>query len=738
MKVKFNMKIKWKQRRQLFHIGIVIVFITGLSLQPFASSHHVLAAENSEDTDSNEHSGGFLVETAKVEGAMDPLEAMVGIIDIEEGVIHGLTMTKVLETNDKGTLIIKIKPDGPVPISDLKGTAIAITLDGVCDTDNPEWVCIRGVEMTLTEQFAGTISLPGAIVEACYEGQCADDKEEDLEAMSLMLDEDMTIEDIEHDLNSINEIMQVVEERLEDAKESEQTIAEEEQENQVEQALENFDSSDSDQDELIDSAHDIQETYTTFNEHASELALTTAVVDDILKQVTLVLEQDAEELTRLEDELSEANESISKQKQSKQTQEAKDENEQLAESIARLKETMTKLEDKVTKNERTLMPLEKSSRSLTKQLHGFYDSIQSHSENLGQSQDEKISEIREALDVAEPSKVLEKQLNDVRQQMDDTELVEETAEHEQTIEEASKQATSSVLSVSLAKRIGELDDQIEEEINEKSATWEDQSEQLSRLEDELGDLVGLAQLPETLFLEYELNVLLKEKHDYRAEMFANISRWQQLLTTLKEKQEEIEEALGQHDVNQQLLDELAQAITTFEQRYTAAELSTIAQYLNISAQLERALQLSELIDNGQHVLRTIAPIRKTTDRHLHELEAQSSELVNKVLVFNTLNQESYVAFKESLAKFTKSVQQLERPIKQLNNHLAIAEDLLGNRVSEYAELQQMYATIDDVITMHNRLVDLIEDLDGLPYFEKVKDLITEIEAQRQQMESMVQ
>src|SRR5690606_26123584 len=128
---------------------------------------------------------------------------------------------------------------------------------------------------------------------------------------------------------------------------------------------------------------------------------------------------------------------------------------------------------------------------------------------------------------------------------------------------------------------------IEEEIQEESETWQQHEKQINTLEKKLDSLAALVQLPETLALEYELDVILKDKHQYRLSMFENISHWKQLMTTLKEKHEQLEEAVEQYESNQQLLNQLIDAILKYKQRYTAAELSMIAKYLNIKAYVER-------------------------------------------------------------------------------------------------------------------------------------------------------
>src|SRR5699024_5001315 len=53
-------------------------------------------AEESEDVVALENSDDFVIESEKVDGKMDLEEALGGNIDIEEGEIHGLKITKKL------------------------------------------------------------------------------------------------------------------------------------------------------------------------------------------------------------------------------------------------------------------------------------------------------------------------------------------------------------------------------------------------------------------------------------------------------------------------------------------------------------------------------------------------------------------------------------------------------------------------------------------------------------------
>lgn len=729
------MKVKQKIYRPIFHFTIAIILIIGYCLQPHTS-------HGQEQTNDVGHSGGFKVKIEKIEGVMDAFEIMQGIVDIPEGQIVGLTITKTLEETKHGTLVINIKSPGPIPIDQLKAKSIGYPFfESLCEASKEDWLCMQGVEMTLSEQSVNTIDLPNATVETCYEGQCPDDKEENAEQMSLMSDESSTLESIEKNLQSTAQILKVAEEQITQAAALDETIAKEELQEQVKDSLENFKTSDSDSnDELVQSAEKIHATYETFNEKASQLALRTSVIADILKQVELVLENENEKIAKLEETLAEANETfVAESKQDQKSNEPDKENEKLEKTITELKSKLSENEKQIEKLQNDVKPLAQSSDNLTKQLNQYYETIQNYSDDLKTLEDDKqIQSIQKWLEVSEPAKGLEKQLEKTLAHFDNDNLVDQTEKQSKLINEANKQVKSTVLSVPLAKEIGELDEQIEQEIQEESETWQQNEKQINTLEKKLDSLATLVQLPETLALKYELDVMLKDKHQYRLNMFENISHWKQLMTTLKEKHEQLAEAVEQHEANKQLLEKLIEAILKHKQLYTEAELSMIAKYLKIEAYVEREQKISELIENGVQVWSTAMPLIEEANQQLGKLESLSDELVDKVLVINLLQDESYTEFKTVFEQLKKSISQLETPMTQLHNHVTIAEELLGDRIAEYKELVQMYNAIDEVSTLSKRVDQLSKELDSLPYFDKIKEIVKEMKQLKARIDKMIE
>lgn len=729
------MKLCRKIHKQIFHFAIALILIIGLCFPAVET----LAQEEAED---DGHSGGFLVKSEKIEGVMDAFEIMQGNVDIPEGQIFGLTIIKTLSETEYGTLVIKIKSPGPVPLNHLKAKSIGYPFfASLCDSSKEEWLCMEGVEMTLSEQSVNSIDLPNATVETCYEGQCSDDKEEELETLSLMHAEEKSIDDIEQDLQSANEILHVVEEELANAQQTNQLIAEEDQEQQVQRSLDQFHQSLTEEEELLKQANDVHQHYSAFNENASLFHLRTSVIDDILKHVTHILEHNGKAIEELEASIQEAAEEISAQKQNLQTQESLAEYEALEETLSDVKAMMDAIEEKVENHQKALEPLAQSSTAMMETLTQYYEAIQDEIAQIDKLEKRgDIDALLQALDVAEPAKELEKQIRKLLDEMTETNLLADTEKHEEMIAAANEQAAQSIVTIALAKQVGELGSQIDEEIDEEAETWEKQFEQLNQLEKEFGFLVQLAQLPETLVLEHELSVRLNEneKDDYRVQMLTNISEWKQWLHALNEKQEEIETALKQYENNQSLLAQLAQSILAAQERYTPAELSTLARLLNLESIFEQEQQLSELIEDGLQVKQALDPMVDSANNRLDQLEAVSTELVEKVIVVNTLNDESFSEFVNLVAEFRSFVDQIEQPAKQLQNHLLIAEDLLGERITEYTELQDMQQTIARVEKMAERLNQLIEALDALPYFDKIKEQVKELQEAQNVLESLIQ
>ncbi|WP_449619852.1 hypothetical protein [Robertmurraya sp. Marseille-Q9965] len=123
-----------------------------------------------------EDSGGFIIESEKVDGVLDLVGIVAGKITIYEGEIYGLTITKkVNRGGNQEPIVIRVKSAGPIPVKKLtastKGNSIP-EFTGLCTPGKPGRICMENVTMTVTAQQAASIALPNATVETCYASQC--------------------------------------------------------------------------------------------------------------------------------------------------------------------------------------------------------------------------------------------------------------------------------------------------------------------------------------------------------------------------------------------------------------------------------------------------------------------------------------------------------------------------------------------------------------------------------------
>lgn len=162
------MKKSRSNHRSFAFLGLITMLCLGL----FLSSFPPKTASAAGNTDTSGNSGGFIVQADKVEGSMNVVAMAAGNVDMGEGKIYGLTITKVLQKS-KPNLIIKIKSQGPIPVKDLKGKLMGLPqFSSPCVPSKLGWLCLSNVKMKLSEQTVGAISLPNATIETCFEGQC--------------------------------------------------------------------------------------------------------------------------------------------------------------------------------------------------------------------------------------------------------------------------------------------------------------------------------------------------------------------------------------------------------------------------------------------------------------------------------------------------------------------------------------------------------------------------------------
>lgn len=273
-------KQKWKN---ICHLSIMIMLVGGFILSPIGrmlvfaeegnqeteSKQPEKAEENVESGEAEGNSGGFTVVSERVEGDMDLLGALTGQIDIAEGKITGLTITKELETGDeRDPMVIQITSPGPVDLQELYtetmdgGPPEFDLIEGLCTSDTPGWACLEDVTMEVDHQTVENISLPEAKIETCFLDECDFDLPDESTA-----DENT----IETALQAIEEQQLSLEDMMDGLKDDEEKLS----------AIQN----------LLAEATDIYEQI-QHDEHVEELA---AVIEDMVEFFETETLKDAEE-----------------------------------------------------------------------------------------------------------------------------------------------------------------------------------------------------------------------------------------------------------------------------------------------------------------------------------------------------------------------------------------------------------------------------------------------------------
>jgi hypothetical protein len=223
------MKNQQYDKKRLY-IGMILILVLSSVFAPIG----VIFANNSaQDTSGN--SGGFIIETEKVDGAMDLIGALTGNISISEGNIYGLTITKVIERGEGlEPLVVRIKSPGPIPVSNLEAQTVNNELPnigGLCKPGQLGWVCLENVVMNVEDQFVESISLANANIHTCYLSECGElpdynpmlsleelekilNGEDDKEREELLQDILDLLDDQEEDLAQLKELLAIVSESL--------------------------------------------------------------------------------------------------------------------------------------------------------------------------------------------------------------------------------------------------------------------------------------------------------------------------------------------------------------------------------------------------------------------------------------------------------------------------------------------------------------------------------------------
>src|SRR5690625_448995 len=168
---------------------------------------------------------------------MDLAEALGGNIEIGEGLITGLTITKVVEVGEgEEPLVIMIKSPGPIPIKELSAKTLGGGLPdftGLClDPIEVGWLCLEEVTMEVTSQSVEEIDLPDAEIESCYLSECEDVgiSESEIEALMADVEEEdtpLSLDEIKDGLEDDRELLQEINAHITDATETNEKLEEE-------------------------------------------------------------------------------------------------------------------------------------------------------------------------------------------------------------------------------------------------------------------------------------------------------------------------------------------------------------------------------------------------------------------------------------------------------------------------------------------------------------------------------
>lgn len=537
-------------------LGMAFVLIVGTCF-PSPVPQTAFAAENDGD------SGGFVVFTERVEGAIDIGAILGGRVEISEGVIEGLTITKRLENTSEGPLVIKISSPGPIPVEDLKGDTVGLPeLGGLCFSDTFGWLCLENTTMTLTEQTAKSIALPNATVETCFEDECEDGGQR-AGAMSEGKDKEKSVEEILEMIDGLNEQMATVRDLSEQAAELDQTIEKKGYVNSLAQLIDEAEQTVEQPGALLELAEKISDDYDALNKAVSQLALTTANADDILKQIVKQTEAIKKRLSGLEKDRDKGEDDLLNLLEEKQA--AGDEKT----DARSLRKALTALEDKIEESRTDIDTLLEHSGAWMDELQTVFARIGKLAEKVEKAKDEydytdeQLEAILKALDVAAPGKRVKKQLSDLQQQMDEDDLhvqaKEQLKQLQQLVEEATEAEDDETLE-GLTEEIETLNRELESDLARADEIQKQLAETLGKVEETLAALTEEANMPERLAEEYDTAPLAAGAvHDYRAGVKEDVEKWQKQLSQMNKG---LDKRRDQFDALNTQLQDVQQAIVS--------------------------------------------------------------------------------------------------------------------------------------------------------------------------------
>ncbi|MFA8438409.1 hypothetical protein [Pueribacillus sp. YX66] len=490
-------------------------------------------------TAKDNHSGGFVIHSEKVDGTINIIAMLFGEVDISEGKIYGLTITKTL-TTPQGNLIVKIKSPGPVPVSNLTGKTLGgLSLPkGICEPGKFGYICFEDVTMTLSEQQVDSIAIPNATIETCYEQDCPENKQEEVETLQASDAEVKTLEEINDELIGLHEQLTIVDDLLMKAKTIETTIRNEKQPEQIKKQIERLGKHLQDADALLSMANDISGWYNSFNENATEYGLISGVVEDILKQMSKLLKEHEQYVAELDEALhvfegrdADSDNGPFDEKHRAYLQSLMNQFESEEDlNFTEVQKQIVDIKEKIKAKQSEAKDVEENRQLWNEQLSSFHTTIHHRGNAIAESEkftDNEREKITSVLDVADPHKFIEKQIKDLVLQSEDPEIYEDLERLETFLSDVFKQLESSKLSIQHLEEIANLTEEIETALS--SQPEGEGASQFQAIEKKLAELSELANMPEQMATTYKLTPLQDhEKHSFRVMMLDQIERWQQL------------------------------------------------------------------------------------------------------------------------------------------------------------------------------------------------------------------
>ncbi|SET60098.1 hypothetical protein SAMN05421676_10635 [Salinibacillus kushneri] len=299
--------------KKRFPICLIAIVIYTFSI-PYFQDQTVSASED-------DHSGGFTIESEKVDGYLELVGALFGKVKIFDAEIHGLTITKVID-NGQNPIMIKIKSEGPVQVKNLETETLdglPPHLGGLCVPSKAGGLCLKDVTMTVPYQTAENISIPNAKVETCYGTECGTVPEaasmtvEEAEKMLEGIEEDppSSLEKLNKKLKDNKDQFQHVKDSVKEAETLYDQIKQDDQVQSLKEMIQSVNELVKSDDalgleltseNLADLKEDIKEEYEAFNQVTSDLFSKVEEASTNLEKLKKDIKTNEEALSKIDEQ----------------------------------------------------------------------------------------------------------------------------------------------------------------------------------------------------------------------------------------------------------------------------------------------------------------------------------------------------------------------------------------------------------------------------------------------------